>query len=221
MQILRNTTRPAVGKDLFSQIESTPILAQNGWDYIADNDLINKANQSINIIDYLSNKIILDETNSSTAWTYKAKCPFHKGGDERTASLYINQEQGRFYCQACGKSGGVVEYIAFIYKRPLVVVAEHILKCISGDFTIEATAAKKAAERRKYQNYMIILSKLYNKFVKEHLDDIQAVEYANKCYYGFDLILETKPEGVQSSIEEISKRFDLYLKKYDLHGEAK
>lgn len=39
------------------------------------------------------------------------KCPFHSYGDERTASLAVNDELGYFYCHACGAGGDAVSYL--------------------------------------------------------------------------------------------------------------
>jgi len=207
-------------KDLFGAIECAPGVIQHGWD---DKSAINEnykltidaANKAIPLIEYLSSRLNLEAANSFSGWAYKAICPFHKHGHERTASFFINPEQNRFYCQACGASGGVVDFIARKYKRATLLVAEHILSCVKGNFSIDIAAEeKKAKDRKKFQNNMMKLSDLYRNFIKSHIDDDAAVAYINKCFSGFDAVIEANQSGVEKTMEEILKKFENYLAKY-------
>lgn len=38
-------------------------------------------------------------------------CPFHKGGQEKTPSFYINLNNGLFYCHSCGKTGNFPQFL--------------------------------------------------------------------------------------------------------------
>jgi hypothetical protein len=220
MQILPNTTGSDCKSSLFSAIESAPGVIQRGWDDQSatpegHKSIIDAANKSINLADYLQTKLNLESTNSSSGWIYKAPCPFHKHGQERTASFFINTEQNRFYCQACNISGGISEYIAFSYKRSPILVAEHILNCVNGSFQISEADTKKVNDKRKFQSSWLKLSELYRSFAKSHIDDDAAIEYANKCFCGLDNVIEDNQDAVEKSIDEILYRFELYLKKYD------
>lgn len=44
--------------------------------------------------------------NSAGYWL--VRCPFHKGGEEKNASLSMHQANGNFRCFACGAHGGDV-----------------------------------------------------------------------------------------------------------------
>ncbi len=46
----------------------------------------------------------------------KVDCPFHDGGDERTASLHVYDDPARgWYCFACGRGGTIVDLAAELY----------------------------------------------------------------------------------------------------------
>ena len=154
MQILSNSDRPNGGKSIFNAIESSPDVVQWGWDDKSSTpegqqSIIAEANKSISLIDYLYPKLQIDDVRSSSGWSYRSTCPFHKHGHERTPSFFINAEQNRYYCQACGASGGIVEYISITFKRPTILVAEHILRCINKDFQSESISTKKINDKKK------------------------------------------------------------------------
>lgn len=220
MQILSNTTGSDSGKSLFSAIESSPELVQRGWNdqtstIEGQQAIIEEANKLINLSEYLQNKLNLENTNSSSGWVYKSICPFHKHGQERTASFFINTEQNRFYCQACNISGGISEFIALSYKRSTILVAEHILECVKGSYKIPDIDTKKINEKRKFQSSWLKLSDLYRSFTKQHIDDNDAIEYINKCFSSLDDIIDENPDAVEKAIDDILFKFEIYLKKYN------
>jgi len=219
MQILSNTNGPNSGKSIFCAIESAPDVVQWGWDDKSSTSegyqsLIAEANKSINLVDYLYSKISLEELHSSSGWSYRTICPFHKHGHERTPSFFINSEQNRFYCQACGIAGGIVEYISMTYKRPKILVAEHILRCINKDFQIDSINTKKINDRKKFQAAFMKLSDIYREFIKNNIDDEDAVLYINKCFFGIDSVIESNESGFEKAINEIIIHVEKYLERY-------
>jgi DNA primase len=44
-------------------------------------------------------------------------CPFHKGGQERTPSFYINVDNGLFFCHSCGVKGTFVQLMKQLGAR--------------------------------------------------------------------------------------------------------
>ena len=51
------------------------------------------------------------------------QCPFHGGGDERTPSLHVGDDQ-RWYCHSCQQGGGIVDFYALIIGREVPAGAE-------------------------------------------------------------------------------------------------
>lgn len=38
-------------------------------------------------------------------------CPFHKDGQEKTPSFYINLQNGLYFCHACGEKGTFAQFL--------------------------------------------------------------------------------------------------------------
>jgi hypothetical protein len=210
-------------KNIFSKIEEPLYLTKEKWediDYsICQNEahiLIEKANKAISLTDYLQSRYVLEHVPSSSGWSYKTYCPFHKSGNERTASFFINAQTNRYYCQACSASGGIVEFISRKFGRPNLFVAEFILKYINGKIIIESEEIKKSNEAKKFNEFLLKLSEIYNEFIKTHKDDDNAIDYIMKCMNGFDNLLDKNKEAVQKSIGPISEQIKLQLKNYNI-----
>jgi len=210
-------------KNIFSKIEEPLYLTKERWqdiDYsICLYDahiIIDKANKAISLTDYLQSRYILEQVPSSSGWSYKTYCPFHKSGNERTQSFFINSEINRYYCQACSASGGIVEFISRKFGRPTLFVAEFILKYINGKIIIESEEIKKSNEVKKFNEFLLKLSEMYNEFIKTHRDDSNAIDYIMKCMNGFDNLLDKNKESVQKSIGPIFEQIKLQLKNYDV-----
>ncbi len=45
------------------------------------------------------------------------RCPWHAEGRERTPSLRVRPDDGRWFCPACGKGGGLFEFYAKLHNR--------------------------------------------------------------------------------------------------------
>jgi hypothetical protein len=218
MQDIQHTPGTRNGKDIFKQIECFNGITQSGWGGISKSAdaiaVINKANSSLNIVDYLNTKFKLEHVSSSAGWNYRTSCPFHKGGHERTPSFFINATNNRYYCQACGVTGGIVQFISKKFARPEIIVAEHILKCVDGKVNVDADRVNKINEYKKFQKALLDLSDMHREFLLEYQYDNDALEYITKIMKGFDNIVEANPDGVGKSMANIIDQFKIYLEKY-------
>ena len=210
-------------KNIFSKIEEPLYSQKQNWedmDYnlsiIHPNLIIEKANKSVSLIDYLQSRYVLDHTPSSTGWLYKTYCPFHKYGNERTASFFINSEQGKFYCQACSISGGIVEFISRKFGRPTFLVAQFILKFLEGKVIIESEEIQKANDTKKFNEFLINLSDVYRTFIQNNKNDDDAIVYIMKCMNGLDNVLDKNKQSVQNCTQSVLEQVKLQLKNYNI-----
>jgi len=218
MSKIQCTSRPDNNTDLYRKIEASVRVTQNGWNDISSSiegylGIISKANKSINLVDYLDSKFNIIYVPSNSGWVYKTFCPFHKNGNERTPSLFINKNDNRYFCQACNASGGVVNYISKIYSRPKIVIAEHILQCIGENF-IEEGKFLKLNKKRKTDKFLLEISDLCRNFILQNFGDEHAVNYIMKIMKGFDLVYIYNNEKVEENIEEIIEHLKIYIEKY-------
>ena len=45
------------------------------------------------------------------------QCPLHGGGQERTPSLHVSADDGRWYCFGCDQGGGLLDFYAALHGR--------------------------------------------------------------------------------------------------------
>jgi hypothetical protein len=84
----------------------------------------------------------LPETKTAGRHEIKATCPFHKGGNEKHPSLYINMETGQYFCQACGKKGDIFHFYAKVNGLLTKRDFGKVLRGIADDFGIPRTEQK-------------------------------------------------------------------------------
>lgn len=218
MSKIQSPTGSDNNSNIYRQIESSVRVIQHGWKDLSNTlegytTVILQANKSINIVDYIDSKLDLKYVPSNTGWNYKAYCPFHKCGNERTPSLFINKNDNRYFCQACGVSGGIVDYISKMFNRPKIVVAENILQCVNGNVEVEMESVDKAKRIKKIESILLKMSDIHREFILQNNDD-ESFEYIMKIMKGFDLVYIYNTEKVEQNIEEIFEHFKLYLQKY-------
>ena len=51
------------------------------------------------------------EKRKDIYWTHKYTCPFHANGEEKTPSLYADDDKKFFYCFWCKKSGDIISFV--------------------------------------------------------------------------------------------------------------
>lgn len=69
--------------------------------------IIQDIKSRISIVDIMRDYAVV-ENKGGGFW---AKCPFHGGGNERTASMKLNEENGTYHCFGCGESGDIFTLI--------------------------------------------------------------------------------------------------------------
>jgi len=218
MSKIQCPTGPDNNPNIYRQIESPVRIIQHGWNDLSSTlegytTIISQANQSIDMVEYIDSKVELMYVPSNAGWNYKAYCPFHKGGNERTPSFFVNKDDNRYFCQACGAAGGVVDYISRTLSRPKIIVAEHILQCLKGNVEIEAESIDRTKRRKQIENMLLKMSDMHREFISQNNDD-DGFEYIMKIMKGFDLVYIHNSEKVEENIEEIVDHFKLYLEKY-------
>lgn len=72
----------------------------------------------------------LNPVTHDSGVTYKLRCPFHKGGRERTPSFVLYSQSNTFYCFGCGKSGTVIDFVSIMDGVPVSIAMEKLAKKI-------------------------------------------------------------------------------------------
>jgi hypothetical protein len=136
---------------------------------------------SANAIDILS---ILEKYKIQTDYN-KCRCPFpfHKNGNERTASFSFNKEKNMFYCFGCKSGGGPVNFIALMHDISKLDAAKFILNNFKNaaitSFIIDDQFQEKINMNLKF-------SSLIRKFILSNKDDGNALKHAESITSIFD-----------------------------------
>ncbi|MDR0552757.1 MAG: toprim domain-containing protein [Holosporales bacterium] len=99
----------------------------------------------VSIVDIIENEVQLVKKGRE----YVGKCPFHS---EKTASFYVNDEKGKYYCFGCGAHGNAVSYVMKMKGYSFIQAVEY-LATISG---------VKLPEKKQYSKHNDIVKQLSN-----------------------------------------------------------
>jgi DNA primase len=133
---------------------------------------------SVSILDVAKNFSLSVERISSGNFTHRCRCPSpdHKGGQERTGSLYIAGDDNNFYCFGCGASNNVIDFY---------------MLCAGCDFStaisdmselVDPAKVSAAPTLKKKSNFTILLSisELFRKAQVSHPEDLEWIEMVMK-----------------------------------------
>jgi DNA primase len=102
---------------------------------------------------------------------FVGQCPFHS---EKTASFFVNDDKGTFYCFGCGASGDSIEYLVRKNKITFMQAVERLSE-ISGIKLPEKTSYKN-----NFEIHQKILQKATEFFKCTLLSNKRALEYCEQ-----------------------------------------
>lgn len=121
--------------------------------------------------------IALEDINSGN-FTHRCKCPSpeHKGGLERTGSLYIDNERNNFYCFGCNASNNVIDFYILCTEKKFSESIKDLSKFI------DKTNIKRSSSSVKKTIFSILLeiSHYFRALMKAHPDDLEWIEIVMK-----------------------------------------
>ena len=68
---------------------------------------IDRLLNSVNIVEVIQKSTQVERRGGA----YMAKCPFHKGGEEKNASMKIYEETGTYHCFTCKETGNAISFL--------------------------------------------------------------------------------------------------------------
>lgn len=121
--------------------------------------------------------ISLEDTNTGN-FTHRCKCPSpdHKGGLERTGSLYIDDDRNNFYCFGCNASNNVIDFYILCTDKGF---ADSIRDLSS---FVDKNNLKKSKGYAKSTIFSVLLeiSHYFRGLMKAHPDDLGWIEMVMK-----------------------------------------
>jgi DNA primase len=161
-------------------------------------DQIEKINNSINIVDYASRYLDLEEMKGGQLGNYRTHCVFHEG--DTNASLNFNKEKNLFHCLACDAGGSLITFVMLYHKLTFPKAIEYILK-----LTNLSLKEQEFSEIYDYLNKENQKSKKRKIIKRVYLDENEIEKYTKK------FIKEWIDEGIKQEIlDKYNVRYDLY-----------
>lgn len=187
------------GKSFFEVRDADGTIANNeAW------KLIKVVNSKIKLLSILKRYGIVLKHGSGN-WSQPITCPFpfHKSGNESTASLGYNFSSDYFNCFGCGASGQAVEFISFTSGVSKIIVAERLFTEVSGyDFhdVIEED------QNPKIEKALFEFASFIQDIICRYKSESDVLEQVEKITWWFDIYLLSKSPHNKIFVNEIEAR---------------
>ena len=148
------------------------------------------------------------ESISSGNFTHRGRCPSpeHKGGQERTGSLYVDGDNNNFYCFGCGASNNVIDFYMLKQGCDFSTALSEMSELVDPS---KVSAKKHAAKKNNFKELMAI-SRVFRLIQERYPEDIEWIESFMKKT---DLYLDQidrydveKTKALYRKVSEIVKR---------------
>jgi DNA primase len=121
--------------------------------------------------------ISLEEVNTGN-FTHRCKCPSpdHKGGLERTGSLYIDDDRNNFYCFGCNASNNVIDFYILCTDKTF----SESIKELSTFVDKKNLKRSKTHIKNTIFSVLLEISHYYRGLLRAHPDDMEWIELMMK-----------------------------------------
>ena len=123
---------------------------------------------SINIVEVIQKRRQIERRGGA----YMAKCPFHKGGEEKNASMKIYEETGTFHCFTCKESGNAISFLRKHDNLDFIEAVELLASYVG----MEIPKQEQKIETSKSKNINNLAAEIYYSQLKENIGK-RAISY--------------------------------------------
>ena len=125
------------------------------------------------------------------------KCPFHAGGQEKTASFTVDPDKKMYHCFGCGKGGGIIGFVMemdkITYPEAIKILAKRFNIALSYENSSTDEQEDKDDKRREmlYELYRRVTT-TYNYLLTKKTENRVAFEYIRERGISIDTIEQFK-----------------------------
>ena len=132
---------------------------------------INKQVRIINIAEEFGIKL---EQISTNKFDYRCRCPSvnHKGGGERTASLYINSKNNDFYCYGCQANNSVIDFYMLVNNMDFSSASRELMKRVDQSLILDKLDEHESLIQPNIFSILLEISFFFRKMILENPDDL-------------------------------------------------
>mgnify|MGYP001808429058 CR=1 FL=1 len=110
-------------------------------------------------------------------FTHRCRCPGpeHKGGAERTGSLYIDGENNNFYCFGCGATNNVIDFYILKTGCDFSTALTEMSRFVDPT-KISGVSGKPSVRKKNNFAYLLNISKMFREVQLENPHDLEWIE---------------------------------------------
>ena len=211
MHTLSNNTGSNYNEDLPSKEEF--VESNIGWgptteplEEDVEFKIIKFANSTISL-DFLFKKykIKLEETYSSSGWTFNTLCPF-KDHMEKTPSFGFNPAHNRFNCFGCHRGGQSVDFISYKDNISKIDAAKLLLKF--GGIEKLSLENINLFDFEKLKILLFDFSDKIHSFNKKNNFTPEAIAYSKAISWNVDVFLQQNSEVISIDLSKLEIRIN-------------
>lgn len=133
---------------------------------------------AVSILEVAETSSVELEEVSSGNFTHRCKCPSkdHKGGTERTGSLYIDGDNNNFYCFGCGASNNTIDFYMLCNDADF----SEAIVAMSSLVDPEKVTHQKPEVKTTTFGILMGISKMFREAINLNPDEIDEVEVVMK-----------------------------------------
>ncbi len=110
------------------------------------------------------------------------RCPFHAGGQEKTASFTVDPDKKMYHCFGCGKGGGIIGFVMEMDKITFPEAIKALARKTGVSLVYEDSGVEEKenpGDTRKEQLYELYgrMAVTYNYFLTKKADNAPAFQY--------------------------------------------
>jgi DNA primase len=174
--------------------------------YVSKEDVTN----GINILNIAKEFGIETESVSSGNFDHRCKCPSsnHKGGTERTGSLYIDSKENNFYCFGCSAGFNCIDFYMLCTDLTFLEALSDLKK------RVKPGTIRSGYYKVETNNFYILLqiSNLFRKTMQNHKNDLKWIN--DLMIYSDKFIFNLDPKDDQAAKELYKKINKVINKRY-------
>ncbi|KON67381.1 hypothetical protein AKG34_21415 [Peribacillus butanolivorans] len=182
-------------------------------------EVIQQIKASVSLLEIVQEHVVMKKAGKN----FQGLCPFH---NEKTPSLFVNEQKGIWKCFGCGKSGDVINFFAEINnynnKQSIKVLSNRLGLNNTGKYKkqVEELIKKRAADRENEKKFTAAMAMLINelehtinilKEITSHFKKIEEVDAYSDIYHELSNLtyLYEQTEYISNSFEENEMYFKL------------
>lgn len=194
----------------------------NGWDSWEpwlDEGFAKYLTENVDVFDFLDHFKIDYTKIFSSNYSAKLRCPIpeHLGGNEKTASMFVTQDNGRMSCFGCNFSGSIIDLYMAIENKCLYDALKDLYFIFLDGQNIEITQTEKVDPRHRMAPWVFECGVMIRDFIASKKNKVRWESWADKRFKQLDKYLDM-PDEQWEKVRRYKGKLKKFIKEQGGHG---